>query len=63
VYPIDPASGTVLVTDSREGLFEVFILETRGDEIAVLGGTITRATGQLGHSSTVETITGICIRI
>ena len=60
---IDPASGTVLVTDSSEGQLSIYMLETRGAEIAVLGTTIQRLTGQIGTSSIVMTMKGLCKRL
>jgi hypothetical protein len=61
--PIDPVSGTALVTNDRPGLLSVYILETRGDEIAVLATTVERSTGAIGTSSVVETMTGVCKRL
>jgi hypothetical protein len=63
VSPIDPVSGTAVVTNDRPGLLSVYILETRGDEIAVLATTVERSTGAVGTSSVMETMTGICKRL
>jgi hypothetical protein len=63
VSPIDPTSGAAVVTNDRPGLFSVYILETRGAEIAVLATTIERSTGGVGTSSVIYTMTGVCKRV
>lgn len=61
ISPIDPVSGTAIVSDDRgAGVFSFYILETRGPEIAVLGVTIERSTGEVGTYSAVMTQTGVC---
>ena len=60
---IDPIAKTVLGRNINDDLSVFYLLQTEGEQIAMLKTTIEHVTGPLGAANTITTSKGICRKI
>jgi hypothetical protein len=60
---VDPVAKTVLGKDITDNLSIFYLIQTEGEQIAILKATIEHIAGRLGAVNTITSSKGICRKI